>query len=192
MAKAKPKTNSKKKPASGTKTAAKKKSAQERSAVKSKTWESLANELKSLIPRLDEEGLAFLVKQSQVHLYNMQVDALNETIIKDNERKKASAVKKTVRAKGQGFSEVKMSESGTSYYIVYNNEWIAFSRNEMAALIKIALGEGADLEVRERLFNWLSLERSDLLYAASIGDKFDDELKSLVLLLKNNFKLKRN
>jgi len=192
MAKAKPKTNSKKKPASGAKTAAKKKSAQERSAAKSKMWESLANELKSLIPKLDEEGLAFLVKQSQVHLYNMQVDALNETIIKDNERKKVSAVKKTVRTKGQGFSEVKMSESGTSYYIVYNNEWIAFSRNEMAALIKIALGEGADLEVRERLFNWLSLERSDLLYAASIGDKFDDELKSLVLLLKNNFKLKRN
>jgi hypothetical protein len=192
MAKVKAKTGNEKKPASGTKTAAKKKSAKGSSAAKSKAWESLANELKSLIPKLDEEGLAFLVKQSQVHLYNMQVDALNQTIIKDNERKKEIAVKKTVRTNEQGFSGIKMSESGSSYYIVYSNEWIAFSKNEMATLAKIALAEGTDLEIRERLFDWLYRERSDLLYAASIGDKFDEKLKSLVSLLKNNFKLKRN
>jgi len=192
MAKVKPKTDNKKKPASGEKTAVKKKNTQGSSAAKSKARESLANELKSLIPKLDEEGLAFLVKQAHVHLYNMQVDALNETIIKDNERKKESAVKKTVVTKGRGFSEIKTSESGSSYYIIYNNEWIAFSRNEMAALVKTALAEGTDLEARERLFDWLARERGDLLYAASIGDKFDDKLKSLVSLLKNNFKLKRN
>jgi len=191
MAKVKPKTDNRKK-SSGAKPQAKKKSAQGRSPAKSKAWESLAKELKSLIPKLDEEGLAFLVKQSHVHLYNMQVDALNETIIRDNERKNESAVKKTARTKEQGFSGIKMSESGSSYYIVYNNEWIAFSRVEMAALIRIALAEGTDLEVRERLFEWLYRERGDLLYAASIGNKFDDKLKSLVLLLKNNFKLKQN
>ena len=192
MANVKPKTGNKKKTASGAKTAAKKKSTQGRPSGKSKEWESLAKELKSLIPKLDEEGLAFLVKQSQAHLYNMQVDALNETMIKDDERKKASAAKKTVKTGERGFNEIKMSESGSSYYIVYNNEWIAFSRNEMADLVKVALAEGTDLEVRERLFIWLSRERSDLLYSASIGDKFDDKLKSLVLLLKNNFKLKKN
>jgi hypothetical protein len=191
MAKVKPKTDNRKKP-SGAKPQAKKKSAQGRSPAKSKAWESLAKELKSLIPKLDEEGLAFLVKQSHVHLYNMQVDALNETIIRDNERKNESTVKKTARTKEQGFSDIKMSESGSSYYIVYNNEWIAFSRVEMAALIRIALAEGTDLEVRERLFEWLYRERGDLLYAASIGNKFDDKLKLLVLLLKNNFKLKQN
>ncbi|MDR1838369.1 MAG: hypothetical protein LBQ93_02125 [Treponema sp.] len=193
MAKVKQKTKPVKKPAYTVKTvsASKKKNAQGRSASKSKEWESLAKELKSLIPKLDEEGLAFLVKQSHVHLYNMQVDALNKNIIKDNERKKGSVVKKTIRTNEQGFSDIKISESGSSYYIIYDNEWITFSKNEMTIIVKIALAEGEDIEIRERLFNWLSMERSDLLNAASIGNKFDEKLISLVSLIKNNFKLKQ-
>jgi len=180
------KTTSKsvKKPAVTASTTAKKKSSK-----RSAKWNNLAKELRSLIPKLDEEGLAFLVKQSHVHLYNMQVDALNKTIVKEERRSKVSAPKR--KAAEVVFSEVKMSDSGSSYYIVCNNEWIAFARDEMNTLVKIALGEGTELEVRERLYNWLSRERGDLLYTAAIGDKFDNKLKSLIVLLKDNFKLKR-
>jgi len=150
---------------------------------------ALAAELKSLIPKLDEEGLAFLVKQAQVHLYNMQVDALNKTIVKENARKKVSVVK-PARSAGKGFTEVKMSDSGSSYYIIYNNEWIAFAKDEITDIVKIALGSGTDLEIREKLYNWFSRERSDLLYTAAIGDKFDNNLKVLIALLRDNFKLK--
>ena len=150
----------------------------------------LAKELKTLIPKLDEEGLAFLVKQAHVHLYNMQVDALNKTLIKEDARKKVSAAKKPAKTAERGFSEVKMSETGSSYYIIYNNEWIAFAKDEMTAIVKIALDSGTEIEIRERLFNWFSRERSDLLYSAAIADKFDDKLKSLIDLLKDNFKLK--
>jgi len=196
MAKVTPKTKPVKKTVSKTKAAT---SPKKKSSEKSKAWEDLAKELKSLIPKLDEEGLAFLVKQANVHIYNMQVDALNNSLIKEkireNERKMASPVKKTapvpISDEEQWFTEVKMSASGSNYYIVYNNEWIAFTGNEMASMVKIALSEGVDLEIRERLFNWLSRERSDLLYTASIGDKFNDKLKSLVTLLKANFKIKR-
>ena len=41
--------------------------------------ESLAKELRSLIPKLDEEGLTFLIEQAHIHLYNLQVDSLNKT-----------------------------------------------------------------------------------------------------------------
>jgi len=196
MAKAPAKSKPVKK--SGSKTSAEKKPASKSKAGKSKAWESLAKELKSLIPKLDEEGLAFLVKQSNVHIYNMQVDALNNSLIKEkireNERKMSNPAKKTVKVQVSGdeqwFTEVKKSASGSNYYIVYNNEWIAFTGNEMATIVKIVFAEGSDLEIRERLFNWLSRERSDLLYTASIGDKFNEKLKSLVSLLKSNFKLK--
>jgi len=185
MAKVKPKTKPVKKSVQKTKAAP---SPKKKSPKKSAVWNNLAKELKSLIPKLDEEGLAFLVKQSHVHIYNMQVNVINKKLIKEEQRNKASpAVKK---AAAGGFSEVKMSASGSSYYIIYNNEWIAFAKNEMTALVKIALGEGTELEVRDRLFNWLFRERSDLLYSASIADKFDDKLKSLILLLKDNFKIK--
>ncbi|MDR1836737.1 MAG: hypothetical protein LBQ89_03665 [Treponema sp.] len=185
MAKITPKTKPVKKPAPKAKPAASKK----KNPVKSAERDNLAKELKSLIPKLDEEGLAFLVKQAQVHLYNMQVDALNKTIVKDEERKKTSPVKRKI--KGGGFNEIKMSESGSSYYIVYGNESMIFNNDEMTTLVKIAFSEGTELEVRERLYNWLSAERGDLLYTASIGSKFDDKLKELVFLLKDNFKLKK-
>jgi hypothetical protein len=145
----------------------------------SSEWDSLAKELRSLIPKLDEEGLAYLVEQAQVHLYNLQVDALNKTIIKSRQR---AAAKKT--AGSDGFNEIKVSDSGSSYYIVYKTEWIMFSKDEMVKLIKIARGEGTDLEIKERLFNWFARERTDLLRSAGIANKFDNKLKSLAVLLK--------
>ncbi|MCL2801610.1 MAG: hypothetical protein FWD28_07630 [Treponema sp.] len=167
--------------------------------TKPKAAEMLTKELKGLIPKLDEEGLAFLVKQAHVHLYNMQVDALNQTIINDVQRKNASAGKtkttktvKTVKTSGNnGFSDIKISETGSGYHLLCNNTWIAFTSGEVTAMVKIAYGEGTDLEVRGRLHAWLNRERNDLLNAAGIANKFDDKLKTLVSLLKKNFKLKK-
>ena len=158
-------------------------------------WESLAKELRSLIPKLDEEGLAFLVEQAQVHLYNLQVDALNKTLIKSQQRAAAknAAAKSSGRsaaknaAASDGFSGIKASESGSSYYIVYKTEWIMFSKDEMVKLVKIAGGEGTDLEIKERLFNWFARERTDLLRSAGIANKFDNKLKTLAGLLKKKF-----
>jgi len=161
-----------------------------KTSKKSAQWSRLAAELKSLIPRLDEEGLAFLVKQSQVHLYNMQVEALNKTLINEEKRERRNS-KITVSApKTSGGLGIKKSGSG-SYYIVCGNESVIFAKEEMEIMVKIVLGEGTELEIRERLYNWLAGERSDLLISASIADKFDDNLKALVRLLKGNFKLKK-
>jgi glyceraldehyde-3-phosphate dehydrogenase/erythrose-4-phosphate dehydrogenase len=189
MAKVVKKTTSKKKAAA---TRPKKKSSKAKAkGGKNIEKEKLAKELKALIPKLDEEGLAFLVKQAQVHLYNMLVDALNKTIIKDVERAKKSASGKIEKPATEDFSDIKISETGSSYYIVYHNEWIAFSKEEITAIVKIALGEGTELEIKERLFNWLSRERNDLLYTASIAKKFDNKLVSLINLLRENFKLRK-
>jgi hypothetical protein len=153
--------------------------------------DNLAKELKSLIPKLDEEGLAFLVKQAHTHLYNMQVDALNNTLIREEERSIKTASRKKVNVAEDDFTSIKMSDTGSSYYVVYKNEGISFSKNEITTIVKIAFSDGTELEVKERLFNWLSRERNDLLYIASIPDKFDNRLQSLINLLKKNFKLKK-
>ncbi|MDR0320784.1 MAG: hypothetical protein LBI28_04705 [Treponema sp.] len=168
-----------------------------RQVKRSSTLDNLAKDLKALIPKLDEEGLAFLVKQAQVHLYNMQVDALNETMIKDERRKstninttKTSKTSKTVKpAKQTGvFKDIKASDAG--YHVLCNTQWTAFTSAEMTAMVKIIKSEDTDLEIRGRLYSWLLHERSDLLITASISSKFDDNLKSLVTLINNNFKLK--
>jgi len=172
------------------------KTAAKKPAKKSTELESLSKELKSLIPKLDEEGLAFLVKQAHVHLYNMQVDALNQTIVKDAQRKSvrssgsASKVKKATNEKSV-FGDIKISETGSGYHLLCNNQWISFTKNEITSMAKIALCEDSELEVRGRFFNWLLRERSDLLNAAGIVDKFDDKLKVLISLIKKNFKIKK-
>ena len=160
--------------------------------------DTLAKELKSLIPKLDEEGLAFLLKQANIHLYNMQVDELNRKITEDSLRVNASSRKKTSAsktkeskktAKADGcFKDIKISGSKTGYHILCNTQWIAFTTKEISSMVKISKGTGTNLEVAGRLYNWLSRERSDLLNTASIVNKFDENLKSLVSMLKKNFK----
>jgi hypothetical protein len=151
--------------------------------------ELLAKELKALVPKLDEEGLAFLIEQAQVHLYNMQVEELNKTL--DKNARREGTRKSGAKAAGEnGFSEIKSSDSGSSYYVVYKTEWIMFTREEMALLTKIVKGEGTDLEIRERVFNWLRRERSDVLRSAGIADKFDGKIKSFAALIKK-FRLVR-
>jgi hypothetical protein len=63
--------------------------------------ESLVKELKSLIPRLDSEGLAFLVEQAKIHLYNMQVDELNKTAAQTSEKSRAKGTAKPKAVKSE-------------------------------------------------------------------------------------------
>ncbi|MCL2196348.1 MAG: hypothetical protein FWB77_01905 [Treponema sp.] len=173
-----------------TKAGAVKTKAAKKSAEKISEKDSLANELKNLIPKLDEEGLAFLVKQAHVHLYNMQVDALNQNTIREDQRESAKNTKSKKAVKAL-FTDIEMSDSGSGYHILFGNEWISFTKGEITTMVKIALCDDSDLEIRGRFYNWLSGERSDILVTASIADKFDKKLNSLLILLRNNFKIKK-
>jgi hypothetical protein len=146
--------------------------------------EALAKELRGLIPRLDAEGLSFLIEQAQVHLYNMQVEELNKTLVrpKPGSPKQPPASAGTFRIEG--------SESGSSYYLVYNNDWIMFSREEMTRIASIVCAQGTSLEIRDRLFAWFEKERRDVLSSLSMADKFDHRLKELTALIKKTFKIR--
>jgi hypothetical protein len=156
--------------------------------------EILVNELRTLIPKLDIHGLAFLVKQSRVHIYNMQVDELNKAARSANlsaarSKKITASVEKTEKAKKETIRIVATS-SGSGYYLYYQNSNVVFSRVEMVSLVKIVNGEGTTLEVAERLYSWFLRERKDVFALVPIEDKYDVKLKSIAALIKKNFKLK--
>ena len=157
--------------------------------------ELLAKELKSLIPKLDSEGLAFLVEQARVHIYNMQVDELNKAAVAANAASvKAASLARgntnhTAKKSGSAIS-IKGTESGSSYYLHCKNNDVMFSKDEMIRLVKIVNGEGTDLEIRERLYNWFDRERKDVFAVVSMKDKFDNNLKTLASVLKKTFKLR--
>ena len=191
-----------KKPAAKTVKNTVKKSVQ-KTGVKDTEWESLAVELRSLIPRLDSEGLAFLVEQARVHLYNMQVDELNQATIAAEIADAGSAEKtrqdlsagKAGHERGKAKSEggtfkISGTESGSSYYLHYRNNELMFSRDEMIRIVKIVNAEGTDLEIRERLFNWFDRERKDAFAVIPMADKFDNHLKIFAAFIRNSFKIR--
>ena len=151
-------------------------------------WEALAGELRSLIPQLDSEGLAFLVEQAKVHLYNMEVEEFNKTAADADTR--AAGLKRgrsSPKAAGEEF-RIDGTESGSSYYLHYRNNELMFSRDEMIRLVKMVNAGGTDLEIRERLYNWFDRERKDAFAVIPMADKFDKHLKSFATFLKNSFK----
>ena len=165
--------------------------------------EALSKELKGLIPKLDSEGLAFLVEQARVHIYNMQVDELNKAAIAANEAAVKTASARAVKGKSgavkskslgkptggrEGYS-IAGTDSGSSFYLFCPSDELMFSRGEMAHLVKIVNAKGTDLEIRERLYNWFERERRDAFSAIPIADKFDNRLKIIAGLIKKNFKL---
>ena len=158
--------------------------------------ESLVKELRNVIPRLDTEGLAFLVEQARVHLYNMQVDELNKAAEAANAASAKAAgisrasLQRTSKSAGTGL-RIDGTESGSSYYLRYRNDDVMFSREEISHLVRIINGEGTDLEIRERLYNWLDRERRDVFAVVPIKDKFDDNLKALLALFKKTFRKSR-
>ena len=149
--------------------------------------ESLAKELRNLIPKLDTEGLDFLVKQAKIHLYNMQVDELNETArsIYSDDSKSAAKTNKPKKTE-----ILKIDATGAGYYMRYDNDGVMFSKNEMARLVKIVNAVGTETEIASRLYNWLRQERIDIFNIVPISNKSDSLLISIARLIKKNFKLK--
>jgi len=157
-------------------------------------WDALARELRSLIPQLNDEGLAFLVEQARVHLYNMQVDELNKSADAVNV---ASARSKSISgkparsvSKGDNF-RIDGTESGSSYYLHYKNDDAMFSRFEMIRLVKIVNAPGTDMEIRERLYNWFDRERRDIFAVLPISGKADTRLRTLAQMIRENFRLRK-
>ena len=158
--------------------------------------EALAKELKSLIPKMDAEGLAFLVEQARIHIYNLHVEELNKAAhAANNAAERSRSITKTAQSKTKQTTakeamSLKGTETGSSYYLYYGNANVMFSRSEMVSLVKIANGTGTDQEIGERLFSWFVRERKDIFSTIPIANKSDGLLKTLSGLIKKSFKFR--
>jgi hypothetical protein len=150
----------------------------------------LAKELKSLIPKLDSEGLTFLIQQARIHLYNMKVDELNKVAVAaDKSTVKLAAQKRKSAESTEKKFQIKGTESGSSFYLYYGNNNAMLSKSEMTHLIKMANAGGTDMEVRERFYRWIERERKDIFAVITIKNKFDECLKTLAAYIKKNYTL---
>ncbi len=154
-----------------------------RSAAEEKKHRALAGELVSLIPELDSEGLAFLVEQAKVHLYNMHID--------EQTAENAALPQAAERKQPEGF-RIEAADGGASYYIVFGGNWKLFTDEELLAVMRILSGAGTDREAASRLFRWSERERADVLYDFPISQSDAPALAQLIALLKKTFTVKHS
>jgi hypothetical protein len=140
----------------------------------------LLKELKAILGKLDAEGLAFLLEQARVHLYNMEADRLDA--LKDSMAGSAPAAGKAAALR------VERSQSGSSYYVVQNGAYIMFSPPEMAMMARLAHGNADDYDAAQALAKWLEKERSDALSELWRPVQSGHPLAPLVAVLRKTFK----
>jgi len=162
--------------------------------AKSKT-EALAAELKTLIPRLDEEGLTYLIEQARIHIYNMSVDEYNASVIKaaaaESAAEKAAGTKAARKARAEASRlGLRSSDNKKVFYLVYKNNDMMFNSQEMLALAKIASAKLSEAERREGLYRWFDRERRDVFQYVPFKSKQSELLGELIKLLNKNFKVK--
>jgi hypothetical protein len=154
----------------------------------------LAKELVSLVPKLDSEGLAFLIKQARIHLYNMQVDELGRAAIAVNTGSARSKAIKGVAQKTRtqsSKSTLKIESTGTGYYMRFNNSGTMFSKQEMVQLVRLVNSSSSQTEIGSRLHSWFQNERRDIFQLIPISDSSDKILVNIAGVIKKNFKLKK-
>lgn len=166
--------------------------------------EALAAELAALIPELDAEGLAFLIEQARVHLYNMRAAELelaaaeadrasdragNVAAAKPGARKGTRAAGKTSADAGAEFS-IQAAGDGSAYDLVYRGKWKMFTGDEMLAMVRIVSSEDPVSQLTGRLYRWLLAERSDVINDLALAGLADPKLKKLVALLRKTFTIK--
>lgn len=165
------------------------------SGEKTDELKELASELKALIPKLDKEGLAFLVEQAQVHLYNMKImeaQQLAEQAEHSAELKRGGKSNTTVRAKTAASLSIKAADGASSYHLVYGGKWKFFSGEEMLAMVRIVTAADSKSEGSARLYRWIKKERGDLLSDFEIDSPSNSLIAELVSLLKKTFKIRNS
>jgi hypothetical protein len=164
--------------------------AKSKNASKPKTSrrEELLKELRSLIKNIDEEGLQFLIEQSNVILYNMKVDELN---------KQAEAVEKSrgtgKRAGGAAEEtpvEILSGHFGRGYTLVIGNQRKSMDQAEIYAMVKIAHKAQSRAAAAEQLFNWLDRFRDDVIIDCGLKPK-GSRIDALYTKLKEQFSLRQ-
>jgi hypothetical protein len=153
-------------------------------------------ELIELLPKLDEEGLTFLLEQARVHLHNMEIDrARQREITAASKTSEGSGSKKRTAAKKGGAAaslfRVERADDGKTYHLVYGEAWKLFTAGEMASMVAIVRAKGVEEELALRLHAWFQRERRDALSDFSLGSAAGPASLELVRVLKKTFSGKK-
>lgn len=154
-------------------------------------------DLRALLPKIDDEGLSFLLRQAKVLVHNNKIDKLNEEIDELNvERSKAGKKKSAQKGKKKGagksgiFIDIEDRPNTSSFILKTPDTRKILNRAELRAVAKICHANPDAPSGASALYRWLKKERSDILSDARIRDPHSPLLADLYHLVKGRYKAK--
>ncbi len=149
--------------------------------------DKLLKELRSIIKDVDEEGLAFLIRQARVIIHNMKIDELNRKAEKLHQKKRTAAGKEKETG---GAVSIERGSFGRSYILSIGGQRKIIDQEEILGLAEIARAAKSEKSALDRLYRWLEANRDDILLDAGIEPK-DENLRALYSALTTQFKPKK-
>lgn len=149
----------------------------------------LAKELRTLLANLDSEGLLFLIEQAKIHIYNMQVIALQQGLSDIEEKRKKVKLSEKSKPEKNTF-RIEKSSDGSVFHIVCNGKWKLINSDEMFSILKIVNSGLDNEEIRLNLIHWFFNERADFVSDFGLADTHDLRWIEFIKILKSDFKLK--
>ncbi len=144
-------------------------------------------ELETLLPKLDEEGIVFLLEQARIHAHNMEVDRLQRKAAAGGKTGARPRAKGAVKGQPEDGFHLERADDGETYHLVSGGLWKMFTAGEMAAMVAISRGDDGETVAARRLHAWLERERRDALADFSLGAEGGPATLELVRTLRKAF-----
>jgi hypothetical protein len=153
----------------------------------------LEKELLQALPKLDEEGLLFLLQQAQILVHNAQVDKLNRELaeLKHSRRGTGRAAGGAAAVPGPSPAAVSIEEAEDkkAFFLALPGTRKVLDLQEMRRVVKICYAAESKSDALRQLYTVFSRERGDILADAKIGGPSSPVLDALFYAVRAKYRL---
>ncbi len=152
----------------------------------------LEKELTQAIKQIDEEGLIFLLQQTQVLIHNARVDKLNREIVELEQKKSKGGKAETAPRKTPAASAVTIDEAdnGKAFFLTLGGTRKIMDLEEMRRLVRICYSAETKTDALKQLYTIFARERGDVLADAKISGPGSPIIEGLFLAIRGTYQLK--
>jgi hypothetical protein len=152
----------------------------------------LEKELNTAIKQIDEEGLIFLLQQTQILIHNARVDKLNREIVELEQKNTKSGKTKTAPRIPAAAAAVTIDESdnGKALFLTLGGTRKIMDLEEMRRLVRICYSAETKSAALKQLYTVFARERGDVLADAKISGPGSPIMEGLFLAIRSAYQLK--
>ena len=152
----------------------------------------LEKELAQAIKQIDEEGLIFLLQQTQILIHNARVDKLNREIVELEQKKLKGGKAEAAPRKSPATAVVTIdeAENGKAFFLTLGGTRKIMDLEEMRRLVRICYSAETKSDALKQLYTIFARERGDVLADAKISGPASPIIEGLFHAIRSTYQLK--